>query len=322
VRPAVVALGRLPAERAGRRTLRLGRTGDGGEPGPAVRGRNALVAGDPRSGKSWVAGLLAEQLILHRYCVCVLDPAGDYAPLGAPPRVGVLGGEDPPPRPRGIARALRRPDASLVLDLVRLGHAEKREHAATVLPLLAALRRERGLPHRVPLDEAHGFFPPSATPPPGLGLGGHTLVTYRPALPPEAALRACPVLLATRLVDRADATRPLEATGLPGPRGAPAARRAASGSVPASRRACATARSTSTRRSRSGSPSSSSPAALAGYLARGDFARWIAAVFGAHPLASEIAELARRHARGGPADARRAIAEAVRERYAPADTAA
>ena len=28
--------------------------------------------------KSWVAGLLCEQLILHGYCVCVIDPEGDY----------------------------------------------------------------------------------------------------------------------------------------------------------------------------------------------------------------------------------------------------
>jgi hypothetical protein len=33
----------------------------------AVRGRNVLVTGDAKSGKSWVAGLLCEQLILHGY---------------------------------------------------------------------------------------------------------------------------------------------------------------------------------------------------------------------------------------------------------------
>ena len=47
----------------------------------AVRGRNVLVTGDAKSGKSWVAGLLCEQLILHGYCVCVIDPEGDYSSL-------------------------------------------------------------------------------------------------------------------------------------------------------------------------------------------------------------------------------------------------
>jgi DNA replication protein DnaC len=48
---------------------RRGRAGDGEELWLVVRGRNVLIAGDPRSGKSYLAGLLAEQLILHRYSV-------------------------------------------------------------------------------------------------------------------------------------------------------------------------------------------------------------------------------------------------------------
>ena len=32
-----------------------------------------VIAGDTKSGKSWLAGLLCEQLILHGYCVCVID---------------------------------------------------------------------------------------------------------------------------------------------------------------------------------------------------------------------------------------------------------
>jgi hypothetical protein len=50
-----------------RRRLLLGYTEDGREFSLAVRGRNVLVAGDAKSGKSWVAGLLCEQLILLGY---------------------------------------------------------------------------------------------------------------------------------------------------------------------------------------------------------------------------------------------------------------
>src|SRR5690606_4717809 len=98
----LAAGGRLPAPDRARRRLRLGYTEDGREFSLAVRGRNVLVAGDAKSGKSWIAGLLCEQLILHGYCVCVLDPEGDYRSLEALPGVTVLGGEDPPPTPRDL----------------------------------------------------------------------------------------------------------------------------------------------------------------------------------------------------------------------------
>ena len=112
--------GRLPVPPRARRRLLLGYTEDGREFSLAVRGRNVLVAGDAKSGKSWVAGLLCEQLILHGYCVCVIDPEGDYRSLEALPGVTVLGGEDPPPTPRELLRALRYPDRSVVIDLSRL----------------------------------------------------------------------------------------------------------------------------------------------------------------------------------------------------------
>jgi hypothetical protein len=49
----------LPVPPRARRRLLLGHTEDGREFWLAVRGRNVLVAGDARSGKSWVAGLRA-----------------------------------------------------------------------------------------------------------------------------------------------------------------------------------------------------------------------------------------------------------------------
>jgi hydroxymethylpyrimidine pyrophosphatase-like HAD family hydrolase len=105
---------RLSPRQAGRRRLLLG-TAESGQPmSLAVRGRNVLVAGDSKTGKSWVAGLLCEQLILQHYCVCVIDAEGDYQTLEALPGVIVLGGDDPPPRVRDITRALRYPDVSVV----------------------------------------------------------------------------------------------------------------------------------------------------------------------------------------------------------------
>ena len=63
----------------------------------ALRGRNAIIAGDAQSGKSWVTGLACEQLILQGYSVCVIDPEGDYRTLESLPGVIVFGGDDPPP---------------------------------------------------------------------------------------------------------------------------------------------------------------------------------------------------------------------------------
>ena len=112
--------GRLPAAIRARRRLLLGRTEDGREFSLAVRGRNVLITGETNSGKSWLAGLLCERLILHGYSLCVIDPEGDYRTLDALPGVTVLGGEDPPPTPRDLLRALRYPDRSVVIDLSSL----------------------------------------------------------------------------------------------------------------------------------------------------------------------------------------------------------
>ncbi len=72
---------RLPPQRIGRFHLTMGTLENGQPLNVAVRGRNVLVSGEPRSGKSWVAGLACEQLILQGYCVCVVDPEGDYRTL-------------------------------------------------------------------------------------------------------------------------------------------------------------------------------------------------------------------------------------------------
>jgi len=96
VAPVIRALSEtrsLPLTPRPRRRLQFGYTPDGEEFSLAVRGRNILVAGDAKSGKSWAAGLLCEQLILHGYSVCMIDPEGDYRSLEALPGVAAIGGE-------------------------------------------------------------------------------------------------------------------------------------------------------------------------------------------------------------------------------------
>jgi hydroxymethylpyrimidine pyrophosphatase-like HAD family hydrolase len=191
--------GSLPTQRLPRRLLRLGHTEDGQEFSLAVRGRNVLVAGDAKSGKSWVAGLLCEQLILHGYCVCVIDPEGDYRSLEALPGVTVLGSEGPPPAPRDLLRAIRYPDRSIVIDLSHVEQDRKIEYIRTVLPTLNVLRRRTGLPHRILVDEAHYFLhDDSAHELLDLEMDGYIVVTYCASRLPAELLAASEVILVTR----------------------------------------------------------------------------------------------------------------------------
>jgi hydroxymethylpyrimidine pyrophosphatase-like HAD family hydrolase len=197
--------GRLPVPSRSRRRLVLGHTEEGREFSLAVRGRNVLVSGDAKSGKSWVAGLLCEQLILHRYCVCVIDPEGDYSSLEGLPGVTVLGGEDPPPTPRDLLRALRYPDRSVVVDLSQMAHDEKMTYIRALLPTLNVLRRRTGLPHRILLDEAHYYLhDEDAHHLLDLDQNGYTVVTYCASRLPKALLDATEVMIVTCESDPAE----------------------------------------------------------------------------------------------------------------------
>jgi hypothetical protein len=179
IRKAVEEL-RLPPERMSRYRLTLGTTEDQRPLTLAIRGRTFVVAGEPRSGKSWVTGLTCEQLVFQGYSVCIIDPEGDYRTLESLPGVVIFGGDDPPPQLPDVARALRHPDMSVVVDLSRLAYFEKVEYVYALLPMLAALRRTTGLPHRIIVDEAHYFLhKPNFRELLDLNLGAYTFVTYR-----------------------------------------------------------------------------------------------------------------------------------------------
>jgi hypothetical protein len=191
----------------GRRRLILGRQYNGDEVSLAVRGRTIMIAGEPGTGKSWLAGLICEQSILQGYCVCIIDPEGDYRSLEALPSVITLGGDDPPPHARELLRALRHPDVSVIIDLSKLSHREKREYLRTLLPLLVTLRRSTGLPHKILLDEAHYFLNgPDTASLIDPELAGYILVTYRvSALAPAIRNAGDTVVMVTRETDRTEA---------------------------------------------------------------------------------------------------------------------
>lgn len=354
---------RVPAAPKGRRRLRIGYAEDGREFSLAVRGRNVLIAGDPKSGKSWIAGLLCEQLILHGYSMCILDPEGDYRSLEALPGVTVLGGEDPPPTPRELLRALRYPDRSVVLDLSHLTHDRKIEYTRAVLPALSTMRRRTGLPHRILVDEAHYFLQDApAAQLLDLDANGYTIVTYRASRLPQELLAATDVIIATcesnpaeidALFERCALCQQTEgaragwsalshlslgqATVLPiteesggklrmfnlGQRLTPHVRhrqKYADVPVTESRAFQFAANGGPLRRVRTlrefvAALEGTSAVALAGYVGRGDFSRWIAEVFGDNALADDLRREERRFLTRADSDVVPEMVGAIRARY-------
>src|SRR6185295_4198063 len=197
--------GRVPVPVRARRRVLVGHTEDGREFSLAVRGRNFLIIGETNSGKSWLAGLLCERLILHGYSLCVIDPEGDYRTLDALPGVRVLGGEDGPPPPRALLHALRYPDRSVVIDLSCMEHDAKLRYIRSVLPALNVMRRRMGTPHRIIVDEGHYFLKDAVEHNLlDLDFNGYTVVTYWPSQLPRDLVAATEVILVTRESNRAE----------------------------------------------------------------------------------------------------------------------
>ncbi|MGZ8487498.1 MAG: HAD-IIB family hydrolase [Candidatus Binatia bacterium] len=174
--------GVIPTPR--RRTVMLGKTSEGSEVTLPNSGTNVVISGDPRTGKSWIAGLLAEQLIEERYQICIVDPEGDYAQMGQRPKVVTLGHELALPAPATAARFISNERLSIILTLSSLAPGDQLTYVEQLLAALQSERDAMGMPHWLLIDEAHYFF---QTQSPCLKYltsrtGSFCLVTYRPSL--------------------------------------------------------------------------------------------------------------------------------------------
>src|SRR5262249_12020428 len=174
--------GTMPTPR--RLAIALGTADDGTPAVLSADGQNVLVSGDPRSGKSWVAGLAAECLLEAGYRVCLFDPESDHLAVGHRPGAIVLGREISLPAADDVAPVLVDAGVSIVLDLTSIRQAEKPEYVARALRSVGAERARSGLPHWIVVDEAHYFFGAGA---PSCAdtvveMGDLVLVTYRPSL--------------------------------------------------------------------------------------------------------------------------------------------
>jgi hydroxymethylpyrimidine pyrophosphatase-like HAD family hydrolase len=171
------------------RRIDLGVAPDGSQVAIPASRVSVLVVGGSNRGKSFVAGLLAEQLIEQAYSVLVIDPEGDHIGLGDLPGAVVLGGTRPMLEPAAVMRIVDHRFGSVILDLSQLSHEAAATYAARLAPMIEAHRASNGSPHWVVVDEAqsqvrlggpwHALL--------GSAHRGICLVTYQPAgLPPEA----------------------------------------------------------------------------------------------------------------------------------------
>lgn len=168
----------------------------------SIRGRNILIAGDTKSGKSWIAGLFCEQMILQNYTILVFDPEGDYGSLTLLPNTVVFGGGKYLPNQDDLINILHQ-GLSVVLDLSHLDQADKFTYIRQHLPLAASYRRTRGYPHCIVLDECHYFLEDSHSENIlDSELGSYLLITYLPSLLPPDVLQSFEAVISTRIVDR------------------------------------------------------------------------------------------------------------------------
>jgi hydroxymethylpyrimidine pyrophosphatase-like HAD family hydrolase len=171
--------GSLPVVVPNRWRVSIGARADGSIVTLPGSGMNILIAGASGSGKSYLAGLLAERLMQLGYSIFVLDPEGDHTQFGNLRGTIAFGGSDPVPQPSQLGHLVHRRYGGAVVDLSLMGPAEKVAYAHAALEEIERHRRATGFPHWVFLDEAHVALgtTSSVLPPPAKG---YCLVTYHP----------------------------------------------------------------------------------------------------------------------------------------------
>ncbi|MEZ5080082.1 MAG: HAD hydrolase family protein [Thermoleophilia bacterium] len=158
-------------------------------------GLNLLITGATGCGKSYLAGLLGEQLVQQGYSVLVIDPEGDHIGLSHLSGAIVVGGGLSLPEPDEVLRLLHHRYASVIVDLSSLRAEESHRYQEQLLARIEVHRRATGLPHWVFLDEADQTVGRVAARLPGFepARKGYCFITWRPedlAMQAVAALDA------------------------------------------------------------------------------------------------------------------------------------
>jgi hypothetical protein len=155
-------------------------------PNKVMVGSNVGIFGDSSSGKSWIAGLLAESIHLAGYQMVLIDIEGDFRGLQALPGVVAFSGDvDSMASPSTIAALLKESDVAIVIDLCAKPTEWINSYVADLLSVLHHIRSTWCRPHWIVLEEAQRLLslPESPCLDAFIKLmesGGCTVVSYRP----------------------------------------------------------------------------------------------------------------------------------------------
>jgi hydroxymethylpyrimidine pyrophosphatase-like HAD family hydrolase len=174
-------------------------------PAAALAGGNLGVFGESGSGKSWVAGLLAEGMHHAGYQIFLIDPEGDFRGMRALPGIVALeGGQSRLPSPALVVALLETATVSVVLDLSSYPVTHRADYVADLLHALHSLKGRKFRPHWIVIEEAQHFLPPngnavSTALSPMLADGGWAFVSYRPDRLAKQVLAALDHCILSRL---------------------------------------------------------------------------------------------------------------------------
>jgi hydroxymethylpyrimidine pyrophosphatase-like HAD family hydrolase len=144
---------------------------------------NVAICGGTGEGKSYLSGLICEQLVRLGYSLVVFDPEGDYLGLGELRDVLITGGHERRlADPAEVVRLLGHGHASVVIDLSHLDATARAAYAAALTSEVEAHRAATGRPQWVVVDEAHGPVGRDSTAHRMLdpAAKGYLLVTWQP----------------------------------------------------------------------------------------------------------------------------------------------
>jgi hypothetical protein len=160
---------------------------------------NVAVCGGSGDGKSYLAGLILEQLVQLGYSLIIFDPEGDHRGLGKLHGVFVTGGQaDHLADPADVVRLLCNGYSSVVVDTSHLDACGQASYAAHLAGEIEAHRVTAGLPQWVVIDEAHGPVGKTGTAHSMFNAAakGYLLITWKPEELSADALASLDAVLA------------------------------------------------------------------------------------------------------------------------------
>jgi hydroxymethylpyrimidine pyrophosphatase-like HAD family hydrolase len=299
---------------------------------------SVLVSGDTGSGKSYLAGLLAERWIDAGYSVLVIDPEGDHLGLSERADVHLIDAATRLPAPHELISMLSVGHGSVVLDLSGLDVDAQLAYLRHLPDAVAAGRASHGVPHWVVYDEAHerSWLDDQTN---WIAEAGTCLVTWRPELLPSELSRTVDFAISVSTIRpnprseeanrpelrgslvSADMTQPFHI----GHRVSPHVRHGhkyAYTPLPASRRfyfhGPSASEAAATLEEFSRRLLSCNLDVLDYHLTRGDFSRWVSGTLADYSLATELSDIEHDVANRRAASleqARRQVTDAIRHRY-------